>query len=243
MEKSHQILPADLKKLLKEQVNIIRAVDEAISQELFHTAPGTTHTTLNGLQIINREVIIHYLRQLLSIDVRLAPFTIIGLECDVAAPFATRHLSTTIGGRIDRLDCITEDGQQRIRVIDYKTGSRRLESFSDVDAVFQQENLKKHSDYYLQAMLYACLVSKEHPQTPVSPALLFIQHAGSADYDPTLYFGKERIDDIAQHAPRFGELLRETVDNMFNPDVPFAPTTDRSRCTNCPYRLLCATGN
>ena len=243
MEKSHQILADDLKRLLKERVDIIRAVDEAISQELFHTAPGTTHTTLNGLQIINREVIIHYLRQLLSIDVRLAPFTIIGLECDVAAPFATHHLSTTIGGRIDRLDCITEDGQQRIRVIDYKTGSHRLESFSDVDAVFQQENLKKHSDYYLQAILYACLVSKEHPQTPVSPALLFIQHAGTADYDPTLFFGKERIDDIAQHAPRFGELLRETVDNMFNPDMPFAPTTDRGRCTECPYRLLCAAGN
>ena len=246
MQKSRRILADDIHALLKGKVDIIRAVDEAFQKELFHTASGMQQAALNGLQIINREVIIHYLRQLLQIDSQLAPFTIIGLECDVVVPFTTSPptpLQTTIGGRIDRLDCIDENGQQRIRVIDYKTGSHRLQPFADVDAVFRQENLKNHNDYYLQAMLYACLVKREHPESSVSPALLFIQHAGSEDYDPILAFKDGgRIDDIATYSERFGELLRGTIDEMFSPDVPFAPTTDRSRCTNCPYKHLCSTG-
>ena len=47
-------------------------------------------------------------------------------------PLTTRHLTTTIGGRIDRLDRIVRDGQEQIRVIDYKTGNReRTSSFTD----------------------------------------------------------------------------------------------------------------
>ena len=241
MKKSHQILASDIEVMLKEKVDIIRAVYEAFQKELFRTTHATQLSALNGLQLINREVIIHYLRQLLTIDSKLAPFTIIGLECDVVAPYTLHepYLTTTIGGRIDRLDCIVEDGRQRIRVIDYKTGSHRLKPLADVDAIFQQENLKNHSDYYLQAMLYACLVKRNHPQTAVSPALLFIQHAGVDDYDPTLFFGNDRIDDANDHATRFGELLGATIADMFNPDIPFASTDDHSRCTNCPYRLLC----
>ena len=242
MEKSHQILATDIESLLKQKIDIVRAVDEAFQKELFHTANTTHHSALNGLQLINREVIIHYLRQLLKIDAKLAPFTIIGLETDVVAPYTLypSRIATTIGGRIDRLDCIVENGQQRIRVIDYKTGSHRLKPLADVEAIFRQENLKNHSDYYLQAMLYACLVSREHPQTAVSPALLFIQHAGVDNYEPTLFFGSTRIDNTADYAAHFGELLRATISDIFSPDIPFTPTEDHSRCTNCPYRLLCA---
>ncbi|MBR1449469.1 MAG: PD-(D/E)XK nuclease family protein [Prevotella sp.] len=233
MQKSRQILASDIEQLLKTRVDIERAVDEAMQEEL------NSSSELSGLQIINREVIIHYLRQLLEIDRRLAPFSIIGLECDVKGTIQTPHITTTIGGIIDRLDCIVKDGQERIRVVDYKTGSHQPKPLADVDAVFQQENLKNHSDYYLQTILYATLVKADHPQTPVSPALLFIQHAGADDYDPTLCFGKEPIADIASDSTRFMELLNETIDQMFNPAVPYTPTEDRDRCRNCPYRLLC----
>jgi hypothetical protein len=281
MEKSHQILATDIEWLLKTKVDIERAVDEAIRQELFNSllsppssllSHSTSHLPeLNGLQLINRAVIIHYLRQLLDIDRRLAPFTIIGLETDVVAtiplsslfsplsshpsppsPVASllsplSSLTTTIGGRIDRLDRIVKDGKECVRVIDYKTGSHQPRPLSSVEAIFRQESLANHSDYYLQTLLYSCLVSDQHRQQlhsdhplPVAPALLFIQHAGGDDYDPILKFGKEPISDITPYKKEFGALLRQTLDEMFNPDVPFVPTADKSRCTNCPYKILCS---
>lgn len=251
MEQSRQILAKDIDSLLRQRVDIERAVDQAIQQELFRSSTGHM-PQLNGLQLINREVIITYIRQLLKLDRRLAPFTILGLECDVTSDLTIEGchesrsprevIGVTIGGRIDRLDQVTDsDGRQRIRVVDYKTGAKPLKkALADVEAIFQQESLAQHSDYYLQTFLYACLVRTEHPDTPVSPALLFIQHAGGDDYDPTLCFGREPIRDVADTSLRFMELLQQILHEIFAADVPFTPTADRDRCSTCPYKNLCA---
>lgn len=217
-----------LTHLLKSKVEIERAVDEAFHQEL-------PNAPLNGLHIINREVIIHYLRQLIEIDRRLAPFTILGLECDVR-----RQLGTlSIGGRIDRLDLINEGTlEERIRVVDYKTGSRNLKPLPDVESIFDPERVHDHSDYYLQTFVYADIV-RQQEHKPVSPALLFIQHAAADDYDPTLKFGKEPILDVADHAARFNELLEQKVTEIFSADTPFLPTDDLKVCRTCPYAQFC----
>lgn len=242
MQRSRTITAADLEQLLKTKVDIVRAVDYAIRTELFQIRDPQADfkMELNGLQLINREVIIHYLQQLIDIDRQLTPFTIINLEGDVVATLKTDYLTTTIGGRIDRLDMIHDVQGEHIRVIDYKTGSFNPRPLNDVDAIFSQDSLKNHSDYYLQTLLYALIVKKQHQDKPVAPALLFIQHAGKDNYNPILKFGKDAIDDVAPYTDRFRQLLLEVVNKIFDPSEPFVPTTDRDRCSNCPYKNLCS---
>ena len=235
-----------LAHLLKTKATIERAVDEAFHQEL-------PHAPVSGLHLINREVIIRYIRQLLEIDLRLAPFTILGLECDVERKLSLHTSHSTlhtppsslhtppssplrIGGRIDRLDQMN-DG--RIRVVDYKTGSKKLRPLAGVDDIFDPDKIHDHSDYYLQTFVYADIVRRQQPSAPVSPALLFIQHAGKEDYDPTLCFGKDRITDIAEYSQPFNELLEQKVNEIFSPDIPFTPTCDLKTCRSCPYLLMC----
>ena len=210
---------------------------------------------LNGLQIINREVIIQYLRQLLILDRQLAPFTIVGLEKDVVQPYAIRSLgiTTILGGRIDRLDMIGSDTTEQLRVIDYKTGSRRLTPLKTVEDIFDPAQLRNHNDYYLQALLYARLVCKNPPSSllispsssiPVAPALLFIQHAGGEGYDPILRFGQEPITDMATpEGDHFVELLSNKIEEMFNPALDFVPTDNQDVCSTCPYAAFCGIQN
>ena len=216
-----------LQHLLKENATIERAVDEAFQKEMPDAVKG-------GLHIINREVIIRYLRQLIEIDLRLAPFTILGLEKDVQRELNLRT-PLRIGGRIDRLDQLA-DG--RIRVVDYKTGSRQLKPLADVDAIFDPAQIHNHSDYYLQTFVYADIVRRKTANA-VSPALLFIQHASKEDYDPTLLLGKERVVDIADYSQHFNELLEQKVTEILSPDVPFTPTDDLKTCRSCPYLQMC----
>ena len=218
-----------LDDLLKDEVTIERAVDNAIRNTL-----GFHH--LDGLQLINREVIIKYIRLLIETDRRLTPFTILGLEKRVDMPWG----ETKVGGIIDRLDCITDpvSGEERIRVIDYKTGARHLRPMPDVEAIFDSAQIPNHSDYYLQAFLYSHIV-RQHQTEAVSPALLFIQHAAADGYDPTLVIGRDPVTDIAVHRDRFIALLKETTDAIFSPDLRFTPTEDRNRCRSCPYAALC----
>ena len=215
-----------LEQLLKNKIQIERAVDEAF-HKILPNAP------IGGLHLINREVIIRYLRQLIDIDRQLAPFTILGLECDVVRPLGSKM---KIGGRIDRLDQLA-DG--RIRVLDYKTGSHQPRPLPDVEAIFDATQLRNHSDYYLQTFVYADIVRRNNPQHPVSPALLFIQHAASEGYDPTLKFDREPITDIQPFSNRFNELLEQKVDEIFSPSTPFIPTADRNICRTCPFAPFC----
>ena len=244
---SPHITAEALHRLLKTEVDIERAVDDAIKQELFHLeSPQAAMPELNGMQLINREVIIKYLRQLIEIDSHLAPFTILGLERMVKMKYevdGSDH-QMLIGGTIDRLDRITmQDGSSRIRVIDYKTGSRKPKAMADVDAIFAMESLKDHSDYYLQAFLYSHIVRQSSKGVAVSPALLFIQHAGSEDYDPTLCLGKEPVTDIAEVSAHFMQRLEGIVSEIFNPTQPFVPTEEGQRCQRCPYAGLCGISN
>ena len=231
-----------LQQLLKDKIQIERAVDEAFRQEL-------PNVPTSGLYIINREVIIRYLRQLLEIDQRLAPFTILGLECDVVRPLTISGQRLRIGGRIDRLDQ-TQDGT--IRVVDYKTGSRQLKSLPDVESIFDPSQVHNHSDYYLQTFIYADIVSRQQQADgptgsapsgmstqKVVPALIFIQHASSDHYNPILKFGREPIRDIAEYSLRFNELLEQKINEMFDSNVPFSPTSDLNTCRTCPFAPFC----
>ena len=244
IQKSRVIAAEDIEYLLHTEVDIHRAVDEAIKEELFKIKETNRPLPpLDGLQIINREVLIKYIRQLLEIDLRLTPFTILGLEKPVKMDYqltvGNDTIKLTLGGKIDRIDSITlPDGSDQIRVIDYKTSSGRPKSLANVDAIFEQESLKNHSDYYLQAFLYSHIVRLKS-DNPVAPALLFIQHAGSDDYDPTLCLGREPVTDIATFSESYMQHLESVISDIFNPDISFTPTDEQKWCQNCPYAHIC----
>ena len=217
--KSRTIQPQTLKQLLANDAYIKGVVDD-----IMHP--------VNGIQLINASVIITYIKQLLKIDSRLAPFTILGLENvvmkDINVKTAEGQLTTTIGGRIDRMDCVTcADGVRRIRVIDYKTG----------------KNNKKNDGYILQSFIYSLLVDESPMMNPekleVSPALLYIQHSAGKDFDPTVVYEKEKVTDVSKYREEFMNTVEQIIAEIFNPEQPFACTDDKTACTHCPYCNLC----
>ena len=248
------ITKEQLEKALKDESLVYRLVDQAFREELFKVSAAGYHPKYNGLQLINKEVIARYIRQLITIDMRQAPFTILGLELVVKTGIEVEtsigKLSLTIGGFIDRLDAVAANGNangknlaERIRVIDYKTGRISTTHPRALDEVFNPSMLNKHTDYYLQSMLYSIIVKHNkglNPgQEPVSPGLLFIQNAGAEDYDPTLKMGKELISSIDVYEEEFMKQLKVLIANIFDKDQPFRPTDDKHRCEYCPYAALC----
>ena len=246
------VITADiLDQAMKDKMLVDRLVDQAFREELFKVGNNDYHPKYNGLQLINKEVIASYLRQLISIDRRQTPFTIIGMELVVSD---TLNVNTSrgekqfkIGGFIDRLDAISpiSNISERIRVIDYKTGRAQTTHPKDIDEMFSAtpQALSKHTDYYLQAFLYSMIIknSKRYnsAQDPVSPGLLFIQNAGAEDYDPTLKLGREKIEDITPYEEDFMAHLRNLIADIYNPALPLRPTCDKKRCEYCPYAGLC----
>ena len=240
------VTKGEIENTLKQSGYIERIVDDAF-RELLFKVDQNTKIEYNGLQYINRQVIIDYLRQLLKIDMDIAPLNIVGLEKKVYAKFefdsqdGKRQLE--LGGSIDRLDEVFKDGRPRLRVIDYKTGANNSMNVKSVEEIFSGENLKNHTDYFLQTMLYSYIVREDiHldiDDAPVSPSLLFIQHAGQENYDPTLEINKEKIWDIRQYADEYKDFIEKLLTDIYNPNLYFEPTEDTKRCALCPYAKLC----
>ena len=283
-DRSPLIEKAHIQAYLSNRKLLANVVDRAFQAEQC--------TPNNGLQIINREVIIQYITKLLKIDQQLCPFSILAMEeeakvytqlsftipsegalvggygipaiptqptCSVGAlkggalvssaprtSAPTKQYNLTIGGIIDRLDILTDKqtGKPRIRVVDYKTGNQPSSPIKNIDEIFDPNNIRtKHSNYYLQAILYSLIVSRSERWNPaghpVSPALLFIKQAPAAHYDPTLHIDKHPISDVTVYEEEFLTKLKHTLADIYFPDTPFTPTDDRKKCELCPYRMLC----
>ena len=245
---------AHIQAYLSNRKLLASVVDRAFEEEECKTN--------NGLQIINREVIIEYITKLLKIDQQLCPFNILAMEEEakvytqlsftipsggaLVSSAPTKQYSLTIGGIIDRLDAVTDKqtGKRRIRVVDYKTGNKPSSAIKSIEEVFDPKNIaSKHSNYFLQAILYSLIVSRSKEwnaaNDAVSPALLFIKQAATNDYDPTLCIDKHPISDVTVYEEEFLTKLKETVADMYSPNVPFTPTDDRKKCELCPYKMLC----
>ena len=250
---------AHIQAYLSNRKLLASVVDRAFEEEECKTN--------NGLQIINREVIIEYITKLLKIDQQLCPFSILAMEEEakvytqlsftipsggalkggaLVSSAPTKQYNLTIGGIIDRLDAVTDKqtGKRRIRVVDYKTGNKPSSAIKSIEEVFDPKNIaSKHSNYFLQAILYSLIVSGSKEwnaaNDPVSPALLFIKQAATNDYDPTLCIDKHPISDVTVYEEEFLTKLKETVADMYSPDAAFTPTDDRKKCELCPYRMLC----
>ena len=245
---------AHIQAYLSNRKLLASVVDRAFEEEECKTN--------NGLQIINREVIIEYVTKLLKIDQQLCPFSILAMEEEakvytqlsftillggaLVSSAPTKQYNLTIGGIIDRLDAVTDKqtGKRRIRVVDYKTGNKPSSAIKSIEEVFDPKNIaSKHSNYFLQAILYSLIVSRSKEwnaaNDPVSPALLFIKQATTNDYDPTLCIDKHPISDVTVYEEEFLTKLKETVADMYSPDAAFTPTDDRKKCELCPYRMLC----
>ena len=268
-DRSPLIEKAHIQAYLSNRTLLANVVDRAFQAEQC--------TPNNGLQIINREVIIQYITKLLKIDQQLCPFSILAMEEEAkvytslsftipsegalkggalvssaprtSAPRTsapTKQYNLTIGGIIDRLDILTykQTGKPRIRVVDYKTGNQPSSPIKNIDEIFDPNNIRsKHSNYYLQAILYSLIVSRSKRWNPaghpVSPALLFIKQAPANHYDPTLHIDKHPISDVTVYEEEFLTKLKHTLADIYSPDTPFTPTDDRKKCELCPYRMLC----
>ena len=141
-----------IKDFLAEKSALQRIVDRTFNEELFKVANANQHPQYNGLQLINRGVIISYLKKLLQMDLSLTPFRILAMEKPVEQEVVfnvdCKTHTLTIGGYVDRLDEVEEGNGKVIRVVDFKTGRKPQTAVAAFEDIFSGDKVtKNHADY------------------------------------------------------------------------------------------------
>ncbi len=202
-----------------------------------------------GMEFLLKSIVSNYMKRMLVNDSKFCPFTIVSLEnryfksYSVDTPIG--NVNVRVGGAVDRLDMVN-DGETRLRVVDYKTGTDHLSKvkISSVEEMFDED--KEGSGYFRQACIYSIALSESQEanpkRLPVAPALYYIRNknVGSKDeiYDPVLQLNGTSLKSIDTIKADFEQHLNEVLHEILNKKT-FGVAKDQSVCANCPMAELC----
>jgi len=226
----------DLNQLAKNNELIEKSIDSAFQQEYFKN----TKTDYSGKNIIIRQVIEKYVRRILQIDQKIAPFEIISLEdkYEIEIPVNANNtkLLVKLGGKIDRVDKI----DNQIRIIDYKTGSDKLE-YKNIESLFSEKKEGRRSAVF-QTFLYAHFYKEQNkPDFPIVPGVYSVRKLFDKDFDYRIENKEDKIkiDDYNTVEQEYMQNLSKLLHSVFDKEQAFTQADDTRTCEYCPYRKIC----
>jgi hypothetical protein len=139
-----------------------------------------------------------------------------------------------LGGKIDRVD---RKGNV-LRVIDYKTGKDQLE-FESMASLFARDGKRNKAAF--QTVLYALLYKTKVHDASVSivPGLINRMNLFDKDFQFGLKMGKRPVEDVTGHLGEFELHLKDLLEELFNPEIPFDQTEVTATCRYCAYQGIC----
>lgn len=147
---------------------------------------------------------------------------------------------------IDRLDRVNLGSSPKWRIVDYKTGGADVEA-ADFEDIFSG---KKEAKNIFQLLLYANLLNRHilHPDNDESEDVRVSIYqvdniVSKGENIPKLPVNGEKnksvLSDHMAVNDRFVEYLNSIISEIFNKDIPFAPTSDPDHCEYCSLKQLC----
>ncbi|ADQ78682.1 hypothetical protein Palpr_0523 [Paludibacter propionicigenes WB4] len=226
----------DFDSLIKNTLKIDLEINSAFSREYFKKKNNAV-VQLEGNNLLIASVLRKYILQVLKIDQKYAPFKYIGSEekFTIKYPIQNTKTGVNIKGFIDRID----EKEGRLRILDYKTGSGKLD-FRNLDEVFEHDK-DNRPKFVLQTFLYCILYQDENKVSNLTPGIFYIRDLFKEDFDTVLINkeSKEKVTDFEQYNEAFRKHLTTCLDEMFNPEVPFTQTSNLKVCQYCPYVGVC----
>jgi hypothetical protein len=189
--------------------------------------------------LLASNVIKNYVRNILQYDYTQAPFVLHGSECTVDAELFVPQIGTLrFYGKIDRIDQQNHD----LRVIDYKTGAVEF-VFKDMEHVFSRT---QNQDKALQTLLYSWMLKNKRPDLlsnscAIVPHIYPVRRMADIENVETRICAKGQSDFAytPEIENEFLQGLSLLVQEIFDTNIPFTPTSDTKRCQSCAFYQLC----
>lgn len=183
---------------------------------------------MQGVHWVEQEIIIRAVRRFVEYDAKLQGLKIEMLEADLEQSISTDHIENVrLRGKIDRLDI----NKGVYRVIDYKTGTSHLNSRDGLSKLLEEQN----PAHNWQVLFYAYLLKDR-----LGTASFEMGHYTLKDkklYAPLITKGK--AEHSSDELDQFESVLKEIIDTMIDPEIPFTQTDKVKHCKYCVFNTFC----
>ena len=229
------------KKWLQKLINDREELIQVVREEYNNVLKETGNVKSGGKDLLAMEVVRQYLVKILEFDHLNTPQKILGLEQKFSRQYQIsldkQSVTVNLGGFIDRIDQL----EQGIRIIDYKTGNCDLNAKS-VAEMFDC-SLKKRPKEVFQVMMYCEFFLQESlTQVPIIPVLFRLGRFRAGENDHRILLSGKEIT-FSEIRIEFNQGLKSTLENLFNPDIPFVQSENDQVCRYCPFTGICSRQN
>lgn len=244
-EQNNVITPDVLKQLLDKQKSLIEEevvrayMTVYLKQELTESVP-LRFSSLSGANYLLANMIYKVVCKIIERESESEFFGnfrfIEGEQKFMESITLSPDLSVNIKGSIDRVDkTFTPDGEEVIKLIDYKTGKADT-GFTSVETLF--DNLDKKA--IIQLMLYCNgYAAKHNYKGIIKPLVYTIKNILKKSLDHIKSTEDKQIDDYRTINDRFLKEFEKKIAPLFDPDVPFTQATDEKACAYCRFTGIC----
>jgi hypothetical protein len=237
----------DMNMLLGSEAYIRQGIEKAFRAYYHHTGQPAEMPD-PGTNILVREVLFEYVRNILREDMKHVPISLIEQEHPhyLTIPVATDEgvKPVRIGGRIDRVDAT----EGLIRIIDYKTGAASVD-FTGTEQLFARNDSERNKAAF-QVLLYCRMYQADHPesQQQLVPGLYAVQKMYDPSYEYRLkrgekYKPRKPLESFLSISDEFEQGLLQLLEELYDLSVPFMQTEDAQSCRYCPYAGICYRGS
>ena len=228
-----KVLNTDDFKKISSESNLNEIRQDAI-REVFNLKNKTEIDSVNSKLIV--DIVMKYVISMLNYDKESCPLTIKELEKTYAVPLqincdeSSLPITASLKGNIDRVDL--HNGI--VRVIDYKTGSVKLD-LKTISDLFSEDR-KHEADIATQVFAYCLMLDDKGAD--VCPAVFNINELGR-DYDYHFVMEKNAIEVFnTDFQKEFEDNLKALFEKMVNTHI-FAQTQILDNCKYCIYKGIC----
>lgn len=239
------ITPAVLRQLLHSQRSLIEHeaikayMNVFLKQELAEGTPARL-SSLSGANALLAEMIIMMVCKIIEREAEseyFGNFRFVEGEMKFEESITlSPDLSVNIKGSIDRVDrTFTPDGQEVIKLIDYKTGAA-VNSIKSVEDIFDNHDNKA----VIQLLLYCNGYAAKHKFSGIiKPIVYKIKTLPTEPLENVVSGQDGQIDDYRTVNDTFLNAFRDAISPLFDPNIPFTQAEDDKACRYCKFTGIC----
>ena len=148
-----------------------------------------------------------------------------------------------VGGKVDRLDIYGSEGNQHLRIVDYKSGGYNDKTHDEKMSSSWEEMMDSDQKAYVrQTLIYSHAVNENDNQgLPIEPQLFFCKRK-LTDIVTTIDVAGETVHDYATIKDTFFHALQTKIKQIL--DATDFPKCEPDQCPSyCPFITFCGRKN